>query len=876
MFKFSISLSAIILAISLLHSSRASGPSIGDEIIIKLDTSPSESYASFGSDDLRPGVALALSGGGSRGLAHIGVLKVLEQENINISFIAGVSMGGIIGGLYSAGYSPGELESIALDVRWRELFSPSPLRSSLLTTQKDRSEKSLLKIRFDNWRPVLPRAITSGQNLNQFLESLAARAGIRSSISFDYLDPRLRIVCTDLSTGERVILSSGNLAEAMRATVAVPVALTPVDIEQKLLVDGGLVDPIPVDVAAENVGHPVIAVNASSALLPASSIVDVIDIADQTTTIMSMRRKMESLEKADLVITPEMEERLSTDFSDVRSLIEAGEKAAEKAIPEIRQLLSQTHSSTEDSLEYPITGWEIRSLRFMPKTFFKTVFEHSSRMSSWQIESNLKRAFESGYVSDARAELIPVESGFYIEYHLVDNPRVKKIVFEGATLFSEAELAGFIETTEGAILNHKTVSADRKALEEFYIRSGYSLVRVYSTFDPEDGRIVFKVDEGRINNIVLVGNKRTKAWAVTRHVPFDRGDVFRQKKAERGVEDLYGTDLFETVRFLAAPDRIGVTLKVLVTEKPYTIIRSGARFDLEYGSKAFIDIGDDNLFGAGLELYLSTTLGEKKRSVSLDFEADRIWNSLYTYRLFFDYGEFKRNYYIDHEYQGYLREFHHGGVLSLGRQIPRLGTISIFGQIRRYSWDEYDKSDRQRFDKGSIGFRSIVDTRDALDFPRSGKYHLFELEFAGDLSSDRAAYTRFFTSIESYYRLSDRLNFHPMFSMGASSNFMPFFDQFTLGGQQNFMGLYEDEIVGEKLFLGDLGLRYRVFGSVYLKGRCNVGNIWSKIESIRLSEMRYSGGIGLAIRTFVGPVSSSYGWTDEGLDAFYLSIGHDW
>ncbi len=876
MFRFLISLSTIIFALPPLNSSEASDLSPDDKIIIKLDISPSESYASFMSNDLESGVGLALSGGGSRGLAHIGVLRVLDRENINVAFIAGVSMGGIIGGLYSSGYSPDELERIALDVRWKELFSQSPMRSSLLATQKDRSEKSLVKIRFDNWRPVLPRAITSGQNLNQFLEALTARAGIRSSISFDYLNPRLRIICTDLSTGEKVILSSGNLAEAMRASMAVPVALTPVDIAEKLLVDGGLVDPIPVDVVTENVRHPVIAVNTSSELLPASRILDVIDIADQTTTIMSMRGKEESLEKADLVITPDMEGRLSTDFSDIESVIKAGEEAAEKAIPEIRRLLSEANSLTGDGPEYRITGWEIKGLSFMPMTFFKTVFEHSNRTSNREIESNLKRAFESGYISDARAELIPVDSGYHLEYHLIDNPRISEIVFDGATLFEKGDFTDLVESREGMILNHAMVSSDREILERFYIRSGFSLVRVYSIFDPDNRQLVFKIDEGRINNIVIEGNRRTKTWAVMRHVPFDPGDVFKQRKAERGVEDLYGTDLFETVRFLAMPDTIGITLKVLVLEKPYSILRSGARFDLEYGSKAFVDIVDDNLFGAGLELYVSTTVGEKRRSVSLDFEADRIWNSLYTFRLFFDYGEFKRNYYIDHEYQGYLSEFHHGGELSLGRQIPRFGTISIIGQIRRYRWDEFDRADRQQFDKGSIGFRSIVDTRDELEFPETGKYHLFELEFAGELSGDKVAYTRFLTSIESYYRLNSRLNFHPKLSLGISTNFMPFFDQFTLGGRQNFLGLFEDEIVGEKLFSGDLELRYRVLGPIYLRGRYNMGNIWTRIENIRLSEMRYSGGIGIAVKTYIGPISSWYGRSSDGLDAFYFSVGHNW
>ena len=172
-----------LVFIFILATVSFSQPDSTGKIIITPDFSPSQIFTSDFENGPRPGIGLVLSGGGARGLAHIGVLKVLESEDIDIRIIAGVSMGGVVGGLYSAGYSPQEIEQIALSVNWRELLSPNPLRGSLLATQKGLAEKSLITVRFSNWRPVIPGAITSGQNLSQFLERLSSRGGISSSIS---------------------------------------------------------------------------------------------------------------------------------------------------------------------------------------------------------------------------------------------------------------------------------------------------------------------------------------------------------------------------------------------------------------------------------------------------------------------------------------------------------------------------------------------------------------------------------------------------------------------------------------------------------------------------------------------------------------------
>ncbi len=875
MLKYIPLLSAILINLTLGTKLAFSQSSDDEKIIILFDNSPSDLYTYFSRNIHSPGIGLALSGGGSRALAHIGVLNVFDSAGVDIKIISGVSMGGIIGGLYSAGYTPKQIEEIALSIRWSRLLSQSPVRSSLPPTRKDRSEKSIFNIRFESWHPVLPKAITTGQNLRQYLETLASRSGIRPSISFDYLDPPLRIVTTDLSTGEKVVLQSGSLAEAMRATMAVPLAFTPISIDGRLLVDGGLVDPIPVDAVKGNFNGPVIAVDVSSELLPASMIEDVIDIADQTTTIMSMQRRKDALELVDLVVRPDLPGKLSTDFSDIHSIINAGEAAAREALPRIKSLLNR-QELPKNSPGYPILSWDIDGLVSMPRTFFMTAFIQSDSMTADAILLNLRVAFESGYLRNCRAELSQADSGYHLRYHLDDNARIDRIEFREQTVFPADSLRRIISLKRGMVLNHVTALSDGKAIEDLYIASGYSLARVTTQF-MEAGRILeFVIDEGRINKVTVEGNDNTRDWVIRRHIPFDAGDLFTQRKADRGVEDLYATDLFETARFIALPDTTGITLKAIVAEKAFKFLRSGARYDLEYGPQAFIDLVDDNLFGADMEFYLSTVLGEKRRSASLTFEADRIWNTLYTYKLVADYGELKRNYYLDHDFSRSLREFRHGGELSLGRQIPRLGTIFVVGEIRRYRWDEAEKPERQLFDKTSIGFRSIVDTRDDLDFPEGGKYHYFDLQIAGNLSDKKSAYTRYFTSLESYYELSDRLNFHPKISLGISSNFMPYFDKFTLGGVNDFPGLYQDEIVGEKTIVGEFGLRYRILGRIYLVGCYTYGNNCNRLESIRFSKLRNSVAAGLALGTPLGPIRCYYARTSRGLDAIYFSVGYDW
>jgi NTE family protein len=230
-----------------------------------------------------PRVGLVLSGGGARGISQIGVLKVLDRLNIPVDIIAATSMGAIMGGLYASGWTPAEIESLALCTNWDDIVAlkGETDRSGLLPEWKSATDRNFLVVRFERWQPVIPTSISSGQRFTDLLNSLVLRSPYHSVTSFDDLKIPFRAVSTDLVSGKRVILGSGPLAEAMRASATVPFIFSPIEKDSMQLVDGGLMSNIPVDVVRQAGCDIVIAVNSTSGLRRAEEISAPWETADQ-------------------------------------------------------------------------------------------------------------------------------------------------------------------------------------------------------------------------------------------------------------------------------------------------------------------------------------------------------------------------------------------------------------------------------------------------------------------------------------------------------------------------------------------------------------------------------------------------------------------
>ncbi len=272
----------------------------------------------------RPSVGLALSGGGARGCAHVGVLKVLEEMRIPVDHVAGTSMGAIVGGLYASGLSAGEVEQILSTMDWAAMGEDQQPRRDRAFRRKEDDQRYVMNLEIGLDGFVLPGGLRSGQ---RFTFELRRHTWPVVEISdFAALPVPFKAVAVDLETGERVLLERGSLPRAMRASMSLPGVFTPVELDGRLLVDGGIVANLPIDVVREMGADVVIAVNIGGQLAGREELGSMLAVTSQSMTISSSQSVVALLPEADVVLTPDLAGRGSLDFTDVPGIIDEGEK----------------------------------------------------------------------------------------------------------------------------------------------------------------------------------------------------------------------------------------------------------------------------------------------------------------------------------------------------------------------------------------------------------------------------------------------------------------------------------------------------------------------------------------------------------------------
>ena len=289
----------------------------------------------------RPRVALVLSGGGARGLSHIGVLKVLREMRVPYDFIVATSMGSIVGGASSAGHTPEEMEALVGAADWQLLFSDRVPRELLSWRRKEDDlrliGKSELGIKSSG--VVLPRGALGSQNLEEFLRAISRPASeVRHQ---DQFPVPLVALATDLETGQPVVLRDAPLAVAMRASMSIPGAFAPTVVDGRLLADGGLTRNLPVEVARELGADIVIAVNVGTPLLPREALASAFGVAQQMINILTEQNvalSLEALRPRDVLISPDLAGVTFLDFQKSADLVARGEAAARAAAARLAAL----------------------------------------------------------------------------------------------------------------------------------------------------------------------------------------------------------------------------------------------------------------------------------------------------------------------------------------------------------------------------------------------------------------------------------------------------------------------------------------------------------------------------------------------------------
>jgi NTE family protein len=423
--------------------------SVDTSLVFELDTHDSIPPMSIG---------LVLSGGGAKGLAHIGVLKVLEREGIPIDYIGGTSMGGLIGGLYAAGYSANQLQEIALQLNWTKLLSDEKERRDLPLQEKKNYDSYMISLPMEGYKPGLPKGLKEGQLVVNVLNKLTWK--VNDINDFRNLPTPFFCVATDLETGDTVLIQHGDLPIALRATMSIPSIFAPVDIDGRLVIDGGIVNNFPVDIMLGEGLDYVIGVDVGAPLYKADEIESVINILDQISSYHQQKRYRDNVALTDLYVKPDISGLTAMSFEDVQDIIDRGERAAMAQIDNIRELArqikNQKHKKRTVELKMQdtifITNLEVEGLHKVGRKMVvgRLGLNIPGVNTIAHINAAIDRLYSSNYFEFINYKLIRKEDGYILHLNVIES---KKNLFNiggrydtdlGASLLLNVELANIL------------------------------------------------------------------------------------------------------------------------------------------------------------------------------------------------------------------------------------------------------------------------------------------------------------------------------------------------------------------------------------------------------------------------------------------------
>ncbi|MDR3628503.1 MAG: patatin-like phospholipase family protein, partial [Ignavibacteriaceae bacterium] len=424
----------------------------------------------------QPEVALVLSGGGARGLSQIGVLMALQKAEIPIDVIAGTSMGSIVGGLYAAGYSLNQIDSIVVNTDWNALLASDreTNRRELFVDQKITEDKAVFSLRLEGFKPILPTSLNNGQKMASYLNLLAFQAPIHVDSSFDELNEKFRAVCTDLVTGRPVLIGKGSLSEAMRASSSVSFLMSPIKIDSLLLVDGGLVANIPVKAALSLGANYIIAVNTTSPLHEESELALPWAVADQVVSIPMKLLDESQLDFANKVIEPDLRERVNDDFSDIESVINEGYKAALPQLSGIKAGIDSLLRVNLNTEEYYIKNILFdNNVSDVEKQFLQKYSTRDS-VSNLDIMADICSLYSKGIYKNINAvvKIYPTYSTVKFVYEY--NPVITKINSGGISLINKVTVDSLLSQLLNKPYNADKVVSKIIQVLDLYREEGYS------------------------------------------------------------------------------------------------------------------------------------------------------------------------------------------------------------------------------------------------------------------------------------------------------------------------------------------------------------------------------------------------------------------
>ena len=375
----------------------------------------------------RPKIGLVLSGGGAKGLAHVGVLKYLEKAGIKPDYITGTSMGSIIGGLYAIGYSADELDSIIRGINWPVTLTDDIPLYDVEPLEKNDYKRFQFNFDLKKGGLKLPNGMIQGQRISQLLSQLTWRAaGLKD---FDDFPIPFRCVASDLITGKQHVFKSGDLMTAMRASMAIPSVFTPVQVDSLYLVDGGVLNNFPVDVCRDMGADIIIGVNVSRGDYPKiEDLNSIVEVLMTAAMLGNTQAVIQAVKETDLLISPELYPYSTGSFDAAEKIIARGDEAGKKYFPQMKALADSIYKmgpppvvkKLSDPEKIYITAITFNKVKHLSKKYIVSNlgFEAGDTVTIKEVNQGLEKMIGTRFVDKMTYDLTKTGEGYRIDFYI--------------------------------------------------------------------------------------------------------------------------------------------------------------------------------------------------------------------------------------------------------------------------------------------------------------------------------------------------------------------------------------------------------------------------------------------------------------------------
>jgi len=777
----------------------------------------------YAQETARPQVGLVLAGGGAKGFAHIGTLKLIDSLHIPIDYIVGTSMGGIVGALYAIGYDGMTLEKLSSRTDWQEIFTDIPARRDLPYFLKKETGKYQVNFAVQGVKPVAPSGLIFGQKISLLFSSLTYP--YEKVADFDELPIPVRLTAVDLLSGQEVTLCTGSLAKAMRATMSIPTVFSPVEWGDSLLVDGGLLNNFPVNIVKAMGADLVIGVDLANPLKNRQELRDGLAVLNQSLVIFDRTRREQQKELCDVYIHPDLGEFTPADFDNEKivTIMKRGDQAAQQHLEELIAIRDRVlgSDSNQQYLKKRFRVSEIRWAGHSPvghdELLDMTDLDFDQPMYERDLRRGLASLKTSPWFSDIQYELVPLNDQSVL-LNILLKEKEKMVIF-GLNIIGNQKLP-------------------------------FSFINRLLGLAPGDS-ITTEALNSRIMDMYGLGYFESIHYEIQ------------------------------------AEEKNYITLDLLVKELPMRLLNIGLRYDDRYKLVAAVGLQATNLLLPGLrmESYLQFA-GLFRFSAQIAYPSRTLDLPVYPY-LRIAYKDIPVHIYGTGgdkiaRYNDKVTTRAGGIGLLLGnslhaevelqRQFTDIEPSIAFSDPSMFpEWKDH---------LHNFSSTLVFDSLDDVLLARKGWNIRATFDASLEALNSNAPFKQFYFSLDHYQTWHRRHTLRVHTFVGSSSHDLPPYRVFVRGHPREFVGLEYDQLQTSDLVVLRLDYRYEHRKDIFFKAIINaVPRFYSDYTQSWKRDI-FGFGVGIKLLSPIGPIEIISGWGDRDLhnpgtqqNVIYFTLG---